>query len=79
MAKRREWSTCKRKVRHATERAATAALRVMLPLADSDRLQAYPCQFCDGWHLGKLVEERKPPPKSRPKSKRGIFTPYRYT
>lgn len=78
--KPRRWSTCVRKVRFATERDATAVLRTMLSLTDQpDRLHAYPCKFCDGWHLGHLIEERIPPKKSRPKSKRGVFTPYRYT
>lgn len=46
-------SSCRRKVRHATEQAAWHALRRTQKNTGELALTVYRCQHCGGWHVGR--------------------------
>lgn len=56
-----EERSCLMKVRHATLKMATRALRIMIRKREAVRgeLQPYCCRFCKGWHLGHPPIVRK--------------------
>lgn len=46
---------CERKVRHETQAIAIAeAMRLRRRHGLSERISAYGCQYCGGWHVGHL-------------------------
>lgn len=44
---------CGRKVRHTSKGNALIALSRMSP-GKQDVMSAYKCQFCGGWHIGRV-------------------------
>lgn len=51
----RAWR-CLRKTRYATEQMARAQIKKQRPYMEprmKHTLEAYECEYCDGWHLGK--------------------------
>lgn len=48
------YMTCKRKRLYPDQGAATKALAKIVAAGtrDADRLHAYRCRFCGGWHVG---------------------------
>lgn len=46
----REWS-CQRKVRYGHHETAER-VAVIMGGKTGDKLEAYQCRYCDGWHIG---------------------------
>lgn len=49
--RRQRRKSCDGKVRYATENAAKSAAYQLAQL-HGERMNAYKCQFCGGWHAG---------------------------
>lgn len=66
MAMRTRARRCTGKKRNATEQAALAHIARLIERlgAAADAYQAYPCQYCHGWHVGHAS------PKTRKRQKR---------
>lgn len=50
--------SCKGKVRHTCLEHAHAALRALRKV-DEDRMSAYRCQFCGGFHVGHTPGDQR--------------------
>jgi len=48
---------CQRKIRHESQGAAWAAARNMNN--KGSYVEAYYCQYCKGWHVGRMKHEAK--------------------
>jgi hypothetical protein len=55
-----EEATCGTKINYAGESSAIRAASFASAKYEKD-LEAYPCAFCDGWHIGRAMtdDERK--------------------
>jgi len=51
-------STCGAKVDYKTERTATE-VAAKLSLKFNKKMEAYPCYWCQGWHIGRKMEEKE--------------------
>ena len=52
--------SCDGKERHDTRQAAQANIgRLAKRGAAEDRLEAYPCGFCGGWHVGHTSRAKR--------------------
>jgi hypothetical protein len=49
-------ATCGQKVDYRTEESADRSAAVMMRKG-SKALEAYPCAFCQGWHIGRAMTE----------------------
>lgn len=59
-----EYRTCGSKINRRTEESAVEqAARESLRLKKD--MEAYPCAFCDGWHIGRTMTQEE----------RDLFTP----
>jgi hypothetical protein len=59
---REVYQSCTKKVKHANQHKALHALALLRrALGPRHKLEAYPCRFCDGWHLGHVTTEPVPP------------------
>jgi hypothetical protein len=67
-----EESACTGKVRHETERKAQGHARSLnrhpsrQRPGNTDWKEAYPCPFCDGWHVGREMTDEERELYSRP-------------
>lgn len=50
--------SCEGKVRHESAAGANIA-RAKLARRDDDRMNAYHCRFCGGWHVGHAPGSRQ--------------------
>lgn len=51
-------TTCGRKVDYKSEASADKAAKGMMAKGRKD-LEAYPCAFCDGWHIGRKMTDKE--------------------
>ena len=48
--------TCEKKVRYSSEQSATKAATAMNAKPSTRKtLEAYPCAFCNAWHVGRAM------------------------
>jgi hypothetical protein len=51
-----EAATCGRKIDYKSEESAERAARAMMDKGKADKpLEAYPCAWCAGWHIGRAT------------------------
>ena len=51
-------ATCGKKIDYKSETTANKAANRMNTKATTNHLlEAYPCVFCDGWHIGRVFNE----------------------
>lgn len=51
-------ATCGKKIDYGSEESADKAAAAMTRKTGRE-LEAYPCDFCDGWHVGRAMAEEE--------------------